>query len=181
MPPAFLIVGRSAVSTIVDRLREFIHPRVNSTLMLRQSNSDAASRTQRQPCRRGVIAVLTRGRQWLMIQRAVGVPQGGAWCFPGGGIESGESPSAALVREVAEEVGLVVTPGERVWQWTRDDGLLHLQWWTAAVVGGVVTPDPREVADVRWMSVDEIRHTTNILANNLEFIAYAERCGLLPG
>ncbi len=136
--------------------------------------------SQQHLCKHGVIAVLARGRRWLMIRRAAGVPAAGAWCFPGGAIESGESPFEALVREVAEEVGLIVTPGERVWQWTRDDGLLHLQWWTAMIVGGVVTPDPREVAEARWMLVDEIRHTPNILANNLDFIGHAERSGLLP-
>ena len=35
----------------------------------------------------------------------------GAWTLPGGGVEHGEDPRAALVREMAEETGLVVRAG----------------------------------------------------------------------
>lgn len=34
----------------------------------------------------------------------------GAWTLPGGGIEHGESPDDAVVREVKEETGLIVRP-----------------------------------------------------------------------
>ncbi|MEW6709968.1 MAG: NUDIX domain-containing protein [Candidatus Riflebacteria bacterium] len=34
----------------------------------------------------------------------------GSWTLPGGGLEFGESPEAAVVREVEEETGLIVRP-----------------------------------------------------------------------
>jgi ADP-ribose pyrophosphatase YjhB (NUDIX family) len=34
----------------------------------------------------------------------------GAWTLPGGGLEFGESPEVAVVREVREETGLIVRP-----------------------------------------------------------------------
>lgn len=37
------------------------------------------------------------------------------WCLPGGGLEPGESPRAAAVRELAEETGLVVAEDELTW------------------------------------------------------------------
>jgi 8-oxo-dGTP diphosphatase len=60
-----------------------------------------------------VAAALTddEGRV-LMQRRPAGKMHGGLWEFPGGKIESGESPEAALVRELAEELAIVVEPGD---------------------------------------------------------------------
>ncbi|WP_040816259.1 NUDIX domain-containing protein [Nocardia concava] len=44
----------------------------------------------------------------LVIRRAPGVFLAGRWELPGGGVESGEHPEAAAIREVGEETGLAV-------------------------------------------------------------------------
>lgn len=58
---------------------------------------------------RVAVAVLLRsdGRV-LVAQRLAGTPYPGYWEFPGGKLEAGESPSAALVRELDEELGVTV-------------------------------------------------------------------------
>lgn len=46
----------------------------------------------------------------LMQRRPAHKQHGGLWEFPGGKVEPGEMPVEALVRELAEELGIVVAP-----------------------------------------------------------------------
>jgi len=52
-----------------------------------------------------------RGRVCLQ-QRPYGKRHGGLWEFPGGKVEPGEHPEAALRREIDEELGVVVAPDD---------------------------------------------------------------------
>ena len=46
----------------------------------------------------------------LLAQRPEGKAMAGLWEFPGGKLEAGEAPEAAIIRELAEELGIVVKP-----------------------------------------------------------------------
>jgi len=46
----------------------------------------------------------------LLAKRPPGRPLAGLWEFPGGKVEPGETPEAALIRELGEELGIKVPP-----------------------------------------------------------------------
>jgi 8-oxo-dGTP diphosphatase len=53
-----------------------------------------------------VAGVTVRNGQILLAQRNAWDSEGGKWEFPGGKVESGEDPRAALKREFREELGV---------------------------------------------------------------------------
>ena len=51
-------------------------------------------------------ALVDADHRVLLAQRPVGKPMAGLWEFPGGKLEPGETPEQALIRELAEELGV---------------------------------------------------------------------------
>lgn len=127
----------------------------------------------------GVVVVVRRGGRLLMIRRSAKVVAPGAWCFVGGAIQPGETQPDAVVREFREEVGGSVRPVRKVWEYARADGGLVLHFWLAELDGppgaesaaAALSPDPAEVADLRWCTMDEATGLPGLLPSNREFLA----------
>ena len=119
--------------------------------------------------RRGAIAVIVReDGNLLAIERSSTVRAPGRYCFPGGGIETGESEPEAVRRELQEELALDVEPVRRLWQSTTESGVL-LNWWLATTTD---TPfaNPAEVARWFWISMDELAAHPKTLLSNRKFL-----------
>ena len=52
------------------------------------------------------VALIDSDGRLLVQQRPAGKPMAGLWEFPGGKTEPGETPEAALIRELKEELGI---------------------------------------------------------------------------
>ncbi|HEU4658027.1 MAG TPA: NUDIX hydrolase [Capillimicrobium sp.] len=95
----------------------------------------------------------------LMLQRAR-EPFRGRWDFPGGFVNAGETPQAAIEREVAEEIGLTVELGEIVGTYASrygdgDDARHTVDVaFTARVTGGELRLSDEHL-DGRWFALDE--------------------------
>ena len=52
------------------------------------------------------VALIDQDGRVLLAQRPIGKSMAGLWEFPGGKVETGETPEAALIRELEEELGI---------------------------------------------------------------------------
>jgi 8-oxo-dGTP diphosphatase len=116
-----------------------------------------------------VVMVIRRGERVLIIQRAAGIPGGGYWAPPSGRIEPGETQPETVVREAAEETGLLVEPVSEVWECLSSGGSYTLHWWLAEWVSGDLTLDPLEVTRAAWLTVDEYYALDPVYEQDREF------------
>lgn len=106
-----------------------------------------------------VAAALVDAQSRIFVQqRPAHKNMGGLWEFPGGKIEPGETPEAALVRELREELSIetqtaCLAPATFATGLIGDRPLLLLLYvcrkWTGMV-------QPTEAADSRWLRSHEL-------------------------
>jgi 8-oxo-dGTP diphosphatase len=100
-------------------------------------------------------AIIVDGRV-LGCARSAPPEVAGRWEFPGGKVEPGETDTAALIRECAEELDVRVEIGARV---GRDVRMAHgrsvLRVYVARLLHGD-QPKALEHSELRWLSADEL-------------------------
>ena len=99
-----------------------------------------------------VGAALVDSGRLLAAERTAPPALAGLWEFPGGKVEPGETESEALVRECAEELGVVVAVGALLGELPVPVGTLRV--YRCTLVAG--TPEPREHARLRWLAPSEL-------------------------
>jgi 8-oxo-dGTP diphosphatase len=65
--------------------------------------------------------------QFLAMQRSDSEPGSGKWEFPGGGVESNESPEEAVIRELKEELGVTSEINKKLGLWSFTYPFLHVE------------------------------------------------------
>jgi 8-oxo-dGTP diphosphatase len=113
-------------------------------------------------------AVILRDDRILLTRLAPYLAPGERWTLPGGGIDFGEHPRDAVVREVYEETGLHARVGEHAWidsaliAGGEDDAERHAVRIVYDGWVGADAPEPRVVetdgstVDARWHLLDDV-------------------------
>ena len=93
----------------------------------------------------------------LIARRKPEITLGGFWEFPGGKIESGETPAICAARELREEMDIHIEAGEILTETTHDYGngkVVHLIAVRAILLGGHMRLHDHD--DIRWATVSEM-------------------------
>jgi len=122
---------------------------------------------------RVVAAVIERGDRRLLIgQRRRNDASPLKWEFPGGKIQDGEGPEAALARELREELGVMLRKCAEIARVTHKYAEtieeIEIQFFAAEIVEGVVAPKAFE--QVHWVLPKELAEY-DFLAANAQLVA----------
>ena len=87
----------------------------------------------------------------LITQRKMGTHLGGFWEFPGGKRNPDESWEGCLIRELEEELGILVTVGDLRFEITHSysSKSVHLRFYHCTLVRG--EPQPIDCEAVLWV------------------------------
>lgn len=128
------------------------------------------------PYREGVIGIVQNNRGKFLIVQMVDYSEQ-QWRFAGGGVDAGETPREALLRELKEELGSnkseVVKESQYIHQYDWPDEVIRKQLLerNRRFRGQVqrqflvrftgrdfeIKPDPKELRQVRWVKYEQLK------------------------
>lgn len=102
------------------------------------------------------VALIRRGRQFLIAQRNADDTFGSFWEFPGGKRDPGESFENCVVRETKEELDIEVTVEKKFMEIRKEhnEKIIWLNFYLCSHVSG--EPKPIECQKVLWADVAEL-------------------------
>lgn len=106
-----------------------------------------------------VCAVIGRGGRFLLAQRPAHKHLPLKWEFPGGKVDSGETPEAAIVREIREELGCDIAVTRALPRFTHDYGAVVIEMipFVCTLAEGSAEPHPHEHVAVAWCEPARLR------------------------
>ena len=105
------------------------------------------------------VAIITNDQDQILIaKRKPGKVMAGCWEFPGGKIESGETPEESLIRELKEEMSITISVGEYITEIAYDYewGPVRLIAYQASIKEGEIQLLDHDA--IAWVFLGEMHH-----------------------
>lgn len=102
-------------------------------------------------------AIIRKGDKILIAQRCAGGKLANKWEFPGGKVEDGEEPEAALQREIMEELGIEIEVGDIAAVITEKEerrNIILLYYYCYPLSG---SPRALGCQDYRWVRITDLK------------------------
>ena len=105
---------------------------------------------------RVAVGVIVKDSRVCISLRARHLHKGGLWEFPGGKIEEAESSLTALIRELEEELGIVVVEAEPMMEipWSYPEKTVLLEVIKVTKFAG--EPDGLQGQPVKWVELKQL-------------------------
>ncbi|HIT90334.1 MAG TPA: (deoxy)nucleoside triphosphate pyrophosphohydrolase [Candidatus Merdenecus merdavium] len=109
-------------------------------------------------------AIIKKDHLFLIAKRNLGHLEG-YWEFPGGKIENGETPEAAAIREVYEELNLHIEIDRPLisFHYEYPDKMVHLHFYLASITGGTMRKLVHK--EIAYVPIEDLEHYRWLPAN----------------
>ena len=101
-------------------------------------------------------AIILENNKILATRRSPGMPHALKWEFPGGKVHENETPESCIIREIGEELGVGVEPGERLADVIHhyETHSIRLMPFICSITNGTLSLS--EHHEYRWVACDEL-------------------------
>lgn len=110
-------------------------------------------------------ALIKRGNEFLITQRSDKMSHPLSWEFPGGKLNPGESPERGLIREIREELNVMIKVEQLLPSVTHDYGLQKIKLipFICSIESGNL--EPIEHKDLKWIKKSELNNYSMLAAD----------------
>ena len=113
-------------------------------------------------------AVIRKNGTTLICSRPKNSDLAAFWEFPGGKCEPGETPEQCIIRECHEELGISITPLDRVHTLEHHypDKFVRVIFIRCLMDENSPAPQPLDNQEIKWVQTEQL-HTENLLPADL--------------
>jgi len=133
-----------------------------------------------------VRAIITDKQNRILLVKRAKNPQKDKWCLPGGKVNFGEKSELAIIREIKEELSIVLDKDDirlvhTMYRTKHDETGDRVDFFFAATrwAGEITNREPHKCDDIRWFAIDALpknmmHHVKGAIENMESGIGYSE-------